>query len=30
VKQWRFKPFTQNGTVQDFQTTIRLNFNYPK
>ena len=30
VKQWRFKPFTQNGKVLDFQTTIRLNFNYPK
>ena len=30
VKQWRFRPFTQNGRVLDFQTTIRLNFNYPK
>ena len=30
VKQWRFRPLTQNGRVLDFQTTIRLNFNYPK
>jgi len=30
VKQWRFKPFTQNGKALDFQTTIRLNFNSPK
>jgi periplasmic protein TonB len=29
VKQWRFKPFVQNGRPIDFQTSITLNFRYP-
>ncbi|MGC2193236.1 MAG: TonB family protein [Terriglobales bacterium] len=30
VKQWRFKPYTQNGTTSDFQTNITVNFKYPR
>jgi periplasmic protein TonB len=26
VKQWRFKPYTQNGKTMEFQTTITINF----
>jgi periplasmic protein TonB len=29
VKQWRFKPYTQNGKTSDFQTYITVNFKYP-
>ena len=29
VRQWRFKPYTQNGRPIDFQTTITVNFRYP-
>lgn len=29
VKQWRFKPFVQNGRPIDFQTSVTLNFKYP-
>lgn len=30
VKQWRFKPFVQDGRVVEFQTTVTLNFKSPK
>jgi protein TonB len=30
VKQWRFRPFVQDGRVIDFQTTVTLNFTSPK
>jgi protein TonB len=29
VRQWRFKPFVQDGRAIDFQTSITLNFRYP-
>jgi protein TonB len=29
VRQWRFKPYSQNGRPQEFQTSITLNFKYP-
>jgi TonB family protein len=29
VKQWRFKPYNQNGKTIDFQTYITLTFKYP-
>ena len=29
VKQWRFKPFVQDGRAIDFQTSITMNFKYP-
>jgi periplasmic protein TonB len=29
VRQWRFKPYTQNGKSIDFQTSITVNFRYP-
>lgn len=29
VKQWRFRPYTQDGRAMDFQTQITLNFKYP-
>ena len=29
VRQWRFKPYTQNGKAIDFQTSITLSFRYP-
>ncbi len=29
VRQWRFKPCTQNGKAIDFQTSITLTFRYP-
>jgi periplasmic protein TonB len=29
VKQWRFRPYTQNGAARDFQTNITVNFKYP-
>lgn len=29
VKQWRFRPFTPNGTPISFQTYVTLNFKYP-
>ena len=29
VKQWRFKPYNQNGRTIDFQTYITVNFKYP-
>jgi len=30
VKQWRFKPYTQNGKTMEFQTTITINFRSAK
>jgi protein TonB len=30
VKQWRFKPYTQNGRTTEFQTTITVNFRSAK
>jgi periplasmic protein TonB len=30
VKQWRFKPYTQNGKPMEFQTTITINFRSAK
>ena len=29
VKQWRFKPYTQDGKAIDFQTMLTVNFKYP-
>jgi len=29
VRQWRFKPYTQNGQAVDFQTSITLSFHHP-
>ena len=29
VRQWRFKPYTQNGKIIDFQTYITINFKLP-
>jgi protein TonB len=29
VKQWRFKPYSQNGKTIDFQTNITVTFKYP-
>jgi TonB family protein len=29
VKQWRFKPYNQNGKTIDFQTNITVTFKYP-
>lgn len=29
VKQWRFKPYVQNGKPSEFRTTITLNFRVP-
>jgi protein TonB len=29
VKQWRFKPFSQDGRAIDFQTTVTVTFKYP-
>jgi protein TonB len=29
VRQWRFKPFVQDGRAIDFQTSITLKFKYP-
>ena len=30
VRQWRFKPYTQNGKTMEFQTTITINFRSAK
>ena len=30
VKQWRFKPYTQNGKTLEFQTTVTVNFRSAK
>lgn len=30
VKQWRFKPYTQNGKAMEFQTTVTVNFRSAK
>jgi protein TonB len=30
VKQWRFKPYTQNGRTTEFQTTMTVNFRSAK
>ena len=30
VKQWRFKPYTQNGKTMEFQTTVTVNFRSAK
>ena len=29
VKQWRFRPYTQNGRALETQTVITISFNYP-
>jgi protein TonB len=29
VKQWRFKPYMQNGKPTEFRTTITLTFRFP-
>ncbi len=29
VKQWRFRPYTQNGRALETQTVITINFSYP-
>ena len=29
VKQWRFRPYVQNGKAIDFQTSITVSFKYP-
>jgi protein TonB len=29
VRQWRFKPFYQNGSPEDFQTQITVSFRLP-
>jgi protein TonB len=29
VRQWRFKPYSQNGKPTDFQTYVTINFKLP-